>query len=136
MCQELDDFLDELVGGRNNREQYVPLNQLDCIHTAIVAYDGDTPIACAGLKDYDGETAEIKRVFVRAECRGRHISVALMRQIEQAAKEQGIRRLILETGAPLVAAMALYRKMGYAVIPNYGPYQNMPDSICMQKELF
>lgn len=39
LCQELDDFLDEVVGGHNNREQYVPLNQLDCIHTAIVAYD-------------------------------------------------------------------------------------------------
>ena len=43
--------------------------------------------------------------------------------------------LILESGEPLVAAMALYRKIGYKVIPNYGQYKDMPDSICMRKEL-
>jgi len=35
----------------------------------------------------------------------------------------------------LVAAMGLYRKIGYKIIPNYGQYQNMPNSICMKKEL-
>lgn len=54
---------------------------------------------------------------------------------ENTAREQGYRYLILESGAPLVAAMALYRKIGYKVIPNYGQYKDMSDSICMKKEL-
>lgn len=48
---------------------------------------------------------------------------------------QDYRYLILESGEPLVAAMALYRQIGYKVIPNYGQYKDMPDSICMKKEL-
>ena len=35
----------------------------------------------------------------------------------------------------LVAAMALYRSIGFEVIENYGPYKDMPESICMKKEL-
>ena len=32
-------------------------------------------------------------------------------------------------------AMALYRKIGYAIISNYGQYKDMPDSICIKKKL-
>lgn len=28
-----------------------------------------------------------------------------------------------------------YRKIGYKVIPNYGQYKDMPESVCMRKEL-
>ncbi len=55
--------------------------------------------------------------------------------LEGAARDQGYRYLILESGEPLVAAMALYRKIGYAIISNYGQYKDMPDSICIKKEL-
>ena len=55
--------------------------------------------------------------------------------LEGAARDQGYRYLILESGEPLVAAMALYRKIGYAIIPNYGQYKDMPDSICIKKKL-
>ena len=49
--------------------------------------------------------------------------------------QQGYKYLILESGEPLVAAMALYKKLGYKVIPNYGQYKDMPESICMRKDL-
>ena len=55
--------------------------------------------------------------------------------LENIAREKGYNCLILESGAPLVAAMALYRKIGYKVIQNYGQYRDMPDSICMKKKL-
>ena len=74
-------------------------------------------------------------VFLKPEYRGRGISKKLMAQLENVAKAKGYRYLILESGAPLVAAMALYKKIGYVTIPNYGPYIDMPDSICMKKEL-
>ena len=35
----------------------------------------------------------------------------------------------------LVVAMALYKKIVYKVISNYGPYKDMPDSVCMKKKL-
>lgn len=58
-----------------------------------------------------------------------------MKRLENAAKEQGFRQLILESGDALVAAMSLYKKIGYEVIPNYGQYKDMPDSVCMKKKL-
>ena len=58
-----------------------------------------------------------------------------MELLENVAREQGFRYLILESGEPLVAAIALYKKIGYEIISNYGQYKDMPDSICMKKKL-
>lgn len=135
LCHRLDDFLNELVGGEENRAEYIPYNQLEDIHDVIVAYDDDVPVGSAGFKKYDDECAEVKRLFVTQAYRRKGISNKLMELIEHAARKQGYQYLILESGEPLVAAMALYRKIGYKVIPNYGQYKDMPESICMKKEL-
>lgn len=135
LCQCLDKFLNELVGGEENRAEYIPYNQLNDIHDVIIAYDAAIPVGCASFKKYDDECAEVKRVFVKEEYRGKGISRKLMELLESAAREQGYRYLVLESGEPLVAAMELYRKSGYEIIPNYGQYKDMPDSICMKKEL-
>lgn len=135
LCHGLDDFLNEIVGGEENRAEYIPYNQLDDIHNVIVAYDNETPIGCAAFKKYDAECAEVKRVFIKREYRGRGISNKLMELLEESARKEGYLYFILESGEPLVAAMALYRKIGYKVIANYGQYKDMPDSICMKKKL-
>ncbi|MDE6319143.1 MAG: GNAT family N-acetyltransferase [Lachnospiraceae bacterium] len=135
LCHGLDHFLNELVGGEENRAEYIPYNQLDDIHDVIIVYDDDNPVGSASFKKYDDECAEVKRVFIKQDYRGRGISYKLMERLENVAKEQGYRYLILESGEPLVAAMALYRKIGYKVIPNYGQYKDMHDSICMKKKL-
>lgn len=135
LCHDLDNFLNELVGGEENRAEYIPYNQLDDIHDVILAYDGHIPVGSASFKKYDDESAEVKRVFIKQDYRGKGISNKLMELLENVAREQGYNYLILESGEPLVAAMALYRKIGYKVIPNYGQYKDMPDSICMKKEL-
>ena len=134
-CHMLDDFLNELVGGEQNRAQYIPYNKLDDIHNVIVAYDGDMPVGCASFKKYDEENAEVKRVFIKDEYRGRGISKTLMSMLEERASKSGYKYLVLESGELLVAAMALYRKLDFKVIPNYGQYKDMPESICMRKEL-
>jgi GNAT superfamily N-acetyltransferase len=135
LCTELDAYLNELAGGVENRAQYVPHNKLDFIRDAFVTFDGETPVGCASFKRFDEDTAEIKRVFVKPEYRGRGIARAILALLEQAAKERGYARLLLETGAPLVAAHRLYLSTGYSIIPNYGPYADMPESICMEKRL-
>lgn len=135
LCHGLDDFLNELVGGEENRAEYLPYNRLDDIHNVIIAYDDTIPVGSASFKKYDNECAEVKRVFVKREYRGKGISNKLMELLEKAARKQGYRYLVLESGEPLVAAMALYKKIGYQTIPNYGQYKDMPDSICMKKKL-
>lgn len=135
LCSMLDAYLNILAGGEENRAEYVPLNKLDHIHDAFVLYDGALPVGCASFKEYEVGVAEIKRVFMRGEYRGRGLSRFLMQAVEEKAKEKGYRSLILETGKPLVSAVKLYTNMGYQVIPNYGPYECMSDSVCMRKEL-
>ena len=135
LCHALDKFLNELVGGEENRAQYIPYNTLDDIHDVLVAYENNTPIGCASFKRYDDKSAEVKRVFMKEEYRGNQIGRQLMEALEQLARDKGYSYLILESGEPLVAAMQLYRSLGYAVIPNYGQYVNMADSVCMKKKL-
>ena len=135
LCCELDGFLNQLVGGEENRAEYVAFNQLTDIDDVFIAYDGVVPVGCAAYKDYDGERAEVKRVFVREEYRGQGVGRLLMEKLTQEAHSKGYRYLILESGEPLAAAMGLYREIGFQVIPNYGQYADMPESICMQKQL-
>ena len=63
LCHGLDDFLNELVGGEENRADYIPYNQLDDMHDVIVAYDGNIPVGCASFKRYDEECAEVKQAY-------------------------------------------------------------------------
>lgn len=135
LCHELDEFLNQLVGGEENRSVYIPYNQLDDIYDVIVLYDNELPIGCASFKKYDNECAEVKRVFIKKEYRGQGISRRLMELLEELGRSKGYKYFLLESGEPLVSAMALYRKIGYELIPNYGLYKDIPDSICMKKEI-
>lgn len=135
LCQMLDENLNEMVGGEKQREQYVQYNGLENIHDVILIYEDKFPIACGSFKYYDADTAEVKRVFLRKEYRGKGMSKRLMSALEEKAKKKGYSRLILETGVMLAAAVGLYKKTGYRVIENYGQYKEMKDSVCMQKDI-
>jgi GNAT superfamily N-acetyltransferase len=135
LCQLLDDNLNEIVGGEKQRKEYNQYNRLDSIQDAFVIYDHEVPVGCAAFKQYAEGAAEVKRVFIRMDYRGRGLSKLLMEQVENKAKEQGYRSLILETGKPLVQAIGLYTSLGYQITENYGQYKNMPLSICMKKDI-
>ena len=134
--QELDAYLDEMASAFNiDRSQYVQLNEANDIYEVILAYAQGEPIGCASYKKYDSEIAEIKSVFVRSAHRGQGISKVMLKKLETRAGKQGYKTLLLETGEPLAAAMKVYRSLGYEVIPNYGHYVGMADSVCMRKRL-
>ena len=135
LCRRLDAALDELVGGRFERRKYEQYNQRDNIHHVLVIYRNGEPVGCGGFKMYDEEHAELKRLFVKETIRDAGIGKELVRRLEAWAKLEGYRWCILETGEPLQAACHLYQKLGYRVIPNYGPYADMPESICMQRKI-
>jgi putative acetyltransferase len=135
LCVLLDESLDKLAGHIIDRSQYIQYNTLEKIHDVVMVYDGSLPVACAGLRHYSEGVAEVKRVFVREEYRGSGISKVMMALIEKTAAEKGYRTLILETGAPLVRAISLYKKLDYQIIDNYGQYKDMIHSICMKKNL-
>ena len=135
LCGHLDEALDELVGGRAQRSQYNQYNKRDQIHHVIVVYQNGQPVGCGGFKMYDEEHAELKRIYTTPSCRGIGLGTEIVRRLEAKAKILGYRWCILETGTPLKAAHHVYQKLGYQVIPNYGPYVGMELSICMKRKL-
>lgn len=135
LCGRLDQDLDKLVGGKIQREQYEQYNQRDDIHDVIVVYDKGEPIACGAFKMYDEEHAELKRIYTEPSIRNKGLGAEIVRRLEANAKIKGFKWCILETGKPLEAACRLYKKAGYKIIPNYGQYADMPDSICMGRKI-
>lgn len=135
LCGELDDFLDRAIGGREKREKYKKFNHTDTMDFVVVAYDNEEPAGCGALRKYSGEEAEIKRVFVREEYRGKNIGGMLLERLIAQAEKSGFEKLLLETGAFLDASVRLYQRYGFERIPNYGAYQDMPESLCMGRDI-
>ncbi len=135
LCGRLDCALDQIVGKKFQRSKYNQYNQRDNIHDAIVVYQKGEPVACGAFKMYDEEHAELKRIFTEPSVRGMGLGSELIRRLEAKAKIKGYRFCILETGKPLEAARHVYKKAGYKIIPNYGQYMDMPDSICMERKI-
>jgi GNAT superfamily N-acetyltransferase len=90
----------------------------------LVAYAGEEPVGCAGLKRLDELTGELKRMWVAPSARGRGVAVTLLRSAESRALEIGCRRLYLDTNRVLREAQAFYRREGFAEIARYNdnPY--------------
>ena len=134
--QKTEEYYSKIVGGLDKRKAFVPYNASTAIDHVIIVYDGKTAIACAGLKHYSEADAEIKRVWVEPEYRGKHIAQDMMKQLEDKARNEGYKRLILQTRELMTDAVGLYEKMGYTRIDNYPPYDTMAGAVCYAKELW
>jgi putative acetyltransferase len=67
--------------------------------------------------------------------RGKGWASMVLTELEKWALELGTSKLILETGLKQPEAIAFYRKNNYSVIPNYGQYANIENSVCFEKNL-
>ena len=107
----------------------------DDITAFFVAFDGEKPVGCGGLRELDSTEAEIKRMFVDPSSRGTGVSTALLDRLEQFGRERGYRRLVLETGDQQPDAIRFYTREGYERIPNFGYYTDSALSLCFAKQL-
>ncbi|MFF5402596.1 GNAT family N-acetyltransferase [Streptomyces misionensis] len=89
----------------------------------LVGWYGGTAAGTAGVRLLDARTAELTRVFVRADLRGRGGAPLLVAAAEEAARALGARRLVLDTRDDLVEARALYARLGYT---ETGPHNQDP----------
>jgi GNAT superfamily N-acetyltransferase len=87
--------------------------------SVLVAYAAEQPVACGAVRLLDPRTAEIKRMFVASESRGRGVGRRLLAELERAAAELGCELVRLDTGERQLAALALYRSAGYDEIEAY-----------------
>ena len=133
LVSELDWELSKRNGETN--EFFAQYNKIDQIKHVIIATIDDKPVGCGAMKAYDSDTMEIKRMFVPIEMRGKGIAVHILKNLEKWAKEMNYSKCILETGNKMLEAIRLYEKSNYKVVPNYGQYNGIEDSICFKKHL-
>ncbi|WP_067811597.1 GNAT family N-acetyltransferase [Actinomadura kijaniata] len=108
----------------------------------LVGYLDGAPVACGGWRVHDGGEpgfrdgdAELKRMYVVPEARGRGLARRMLAELERTARGAGRRRLVLETGTMQPEAIALYESAGYAEVPPFGFYACAPGSRYFGREL-
>jgi GNAT superfamily N-acetyltransferase len=109
----------------------------------LLLYDTDgTPLASGGWRAQDASSegfedgdAEIKRMFVVREARGRGFARAVLTELEASAAAAGRTRMVLETGLRQPEAIALYESCGYEPVTKFGYYRYEAESVHLGKAL-
>jgi putative acetyltransferase len=142
---EVRALTDEL--DRTLAREYLPEQQhglrLDTIFQAHVRFfiarlDGRA-VGCGGVALF-GSFAEVKRMYVRDDARGRGIARALLARIESEARSNGIDLVRLETGDRQFDAIRLYERAGFRQCDPFGEYASMTPqaiatSLFLEKQL-
>ncbi|MBR7801437.1 GNAT family N-acetyltransferase [Undibacterium fentianense] len=114
---------------------YAQFNKSDGLKNVLVVYQQDQAIACGAIKHYADGVTELKRMYVAPNARGRGLASQVLTHLENWAIELDYGSCILETGVKQLEAIRLYQKNSYQVIPNYGQYVGMQNSVCFCKNL-
>jgi putative acetyltransferase len=118
------------------QQNFTPFNKIDPSARVVVAYSQNGPVGCGCFRKMDDEgTLEIKRMYVRPQSRGKGIAKLVLSELEKWGKDEGFTQAKLETGNNQPEALAVYSGAHYKQIPNYPPYIDIAESICMAKKL-
>jgi len=133
IVHQLDTELAEIDGAEH--AFYAQYNKIDKIDHVILAYENGLPVACGAIKKYDEFTMEVKRMFTNRAYRGSGFASKVLNELEKWAVEINFKSCVLETGKRQPDAIQLYEKNGYTIIPNYGQYAEVENSICFIKNI-
>jgi ribosomal protein S18 acetylase RimI-like enzyme len=87
----------------------------------FLARDGAGAAGCVALRALDSRSAEMKRLYVRAQYRGAGLGRALAGAAIAAAREARYARMVLDTLPKMTEAIALYRALGFRPTGPYSP---------------
>jgi len=98
-------------------------------------YVGGAAVGMGGFRRRFAAEAELKRMYMRPEFRGRGLSRRLLVQPEDSARAAGFERLVLVTGLRRVSAIALCRSAGYVDVFAFGHYADSDQSVYLGRSL-
>jgi GNAT superfamily N-acetyltransferase len=110
----------------------------------LIVYDErERPVATGGWRSrstddsgYTDGDAELKRMYVVPDVRGRGLARRVLAALEEDARAAGRSRMVLETGDQQPEAIALYLSSGYELSPvKFGHYREHEGSRCFVKPL-
>lgn len=114
---------------------YHQFNAIDAIKYAIVLYENDTPCGCGAIKEMTPKIMEVKRMYTLPGYRGKGYASKILAELENWAAEMSYGKCVLETGKKQPEAIQLYTRNNYMIIPNYGQYAGIENSVCFEKVL-
>ena len=133
LVQSLNDYL-KIVDGEEH-SFYNQYNNIDVLNHVVIAYNNETPIGCGAFKAYNNDDVEIKRMYTNPDFRSKGFASEILKELEKWSKELSFKACVLETGKRQKEAVSFYKKMNYSIIPNYGQYKNIANSLCFKKVL-
>ncbi len=108
----------------------------------LVCYLDGEPVATGGWRAKDAASdghedgdAELKRMYVVPEARGRGLARRVLAELEASASTSGRRRMVLETGQMQPEAISLYTSCGYVPVAGFGVYRDAPLAVHLGRPL-
>jgi len=101
--------------------------------TFWTAWEDDTPLGCAALKELSPAQGEVKSMRTPLNLRRRGAGRALLAHILRVSRERGYHELYLETGLHLAfgPAQTLYGSVGFEECGPFGFYRENGNSVFM-----
>ena len=133
----LDELTEELAFAGYTADQTFgySIEQLELadVHLVGVAVAGQL-VGLGGL-ELQGNVGELKRFFVTPAHRGTGAADAILAALLSIAQDHDVEVVRLETGDKQKAAIAFYRRHGFAEIARFGAYVDSETSVCMERRL-
>jgi putative acetyltransferase len=105
--------------------------------TFWTAWNGDSLLGCAALKELSSTEGEIKSMRTPSALRRAGAARALLNHIIEVGRSRAYRVLYLETGChpAFLPAQTLYRSAGFALCKPFGSYRENGNSVFMSLPL-
>ncbi len=92
---QLIQLLDKDIETRDGDEHvfFAQFNKTDSIKNAIVVYENEIPLGCGAFKYYESDIAEIKRMYVNPEARGKGIATKVLNELAIVGQRRKLQQL-------------------------------------------
>lgn len=119
----------------SDKAHYLSLEAISAenIHFFVARKTGRI-VGTGALAAMDGY-GEIKSIYVDESARRQGVAEALLRQLEDQARELDLPLLRLETGNMLNAALRLFARNGFEICEPFGAYTDNGTGLFMEKAL-
>lgn len=130
----LQEHLDDMYA--TSPPESVHALDVERLHTPDITFvtaraDDGTLLGCGALKQHDATLGELKSMRTTAAARGRGVGAAVLGHLLDVARDRGLARVSLETGAEeyFAPARRLYARHGFVPCAPFADYTHDPLSV-------
>ncbi|MFD2177095.1 GNAT family N-acetyltransferase [Veronia pacifica] len=133
LIEDIDALMHSLYPAESNQLLSIEELKGKDVHFIGIKKDNDV-LGCGALvrKNNDGVYGELKRIYVKPECRGQGISRSIVSALIHYARQEVLPFIRLETGIKQMEAIYLYESLGFKKRREFGSYVHDPLSIYME----